>query len=96
MLLKTFMFDEESFNWRADQNWNLSFLRMIENHVNETIRHRGYIYLNQIYEHLGVAWNPQDDNLCVINDNLKRLTFIEFELFKKPNNSFLVGIISYQ
>ena len=27
-------------------------------------RSKGYVYLNDIYEYLGVEWNPDDENLC--------------------------------
>ena len=95
MLLKTIMFDAKSRNWANDQGYNFEFLRITEGFVNDIIRHRGYMYLNQICECLGVEWNPEDENPCTRYDGVNRIAFVQFEVFAKPNNSFLVNIIRY-
>lgn len=92
MLLKTFMFDAKNYNWTNDKNCNFAFLTMTENYLNETIRHRGYVYLNQICEQLGVEWDPDEVNLCVRNDGIDRTSFIQFEISHHPMNSILVNI----
>lgn len=53
---------------------NLMFIRYIEKFVNDLLERRGYIYVNQIYELLGVKWDPERDNLCCIKDK-KRIEF---------------------
>lgn len=49
---------------RSDEA-NLMIVRMTEEHINDLIKYRGYIYLNQIYEMFGVEWNPEWENLCL-------------------------------
>ena len=53
---------------------NLSFYQFFHNHyyikhecdyMMEVCRVRGYIYLNQIYEHLGIKWNPSNENILL-------------------------------
>ena len=96
MFLKSVSFDSKSPYWMDDQAYIYKFLRMAERYVNETIRHRGYMYLNQICEQLGVGWNPEDGNACIKNDNVDRIEFVQFETFSQPDNSFLIHIYCYE
>lgn len=61
-------FDEGSMYWAANPEWNEKFLVQTEKEINDFIENKGYIYLNQIYEHLGIPWDPEKENV----------------LFKKP------------
>lgn len=92
MKLGTFMFDEKCTGWTNSREFNIETLRVTERYLNEIIRYKGYIYLNEIYERFGAKWNPKDDNPCVIVNDIKRIAFIELEIFYKPNNTFLVLI----
>lgn len=95
MILKTVTFDRLSYHWENNIDYNLVFLHAVEQNVNDIVRHRGYIYLNQICEILGVQWNSDDDNPCIKNDGVDRIAFIQFETFRKPNNSVEVRIFRY-
>ena len=95
MLLKAIKFDETTPYWVNDRQHNFALLSMAERFVNDTIRHKGYIYLNQICEQLGVPWNPEDTNPCIRDDGVMRLYFVQFEVFAIMNNSFLVHIHRY-
>lgn len=69
-------FDESSPCWEKDAESNLTFLRLEQNHANDLLRSRGYVFLNDVYERLGiprtkagqtVGWrwnskNPDADN----------------------------------
>lgn len=95
MLLKQITFDEKAYYWTKNRETNIEFLRITERYLNESIRQGGYIYLNRIYENLGVAWNPDDENPCIRNDGVDRIYFIQFEIFDKPNNSLEILIHRY-
>ena len=95
MLLKTITFDEKAYGWTKNRETNIAFLHITERYLNECIRHGGCVYLNQIYEKLGVEWNPDDENPCIRNDGVDRISFIQFETFDKPNNSLLIHIHRY-
>lgn len=56
-------------------NDNLTFLRIIETTTNDLFRIRGYSYINDIYEALGVKWNPEWDNLCRIYEEGSEIKF---------------------
>ena len=44
---------------------------------------------------LGIEWNPDDENPCIKNNGVDCLMYVEFEVFEKPNESFLVLIHSH-
>lgn len=95
MLLATIMFERGNPYWAANNDANIGFFRDTERYINATIRFRGYIYLNQIYELLGLKWNPEDANPCIKDDGAMRLNFVEFEIFEFPNYVLGVNILKY-
>lgn len=86
-------FDESCASWHKDAEWNLMFLRQQEVYANDLLKVRGFIFLNEIYEMLGlprskagqiVGWvynldNPTGDN------------YIDFGLYTKRNKDFVNG-----
>ena len=47
-------FDEYSKYWRKDPEYNLTFIKQIEKYLNDKLRVRGFVYLNEAYEDLGL------------------------------------------
>ena len=79
-----FVFDERSYRWRkGEPEHNLFMVRSHMHYLSDTMRIRGYIYLNQIYESLGVEWYPNDGNICYTMNNSLGYIFCYEEL---PNN----------
>lgn len=91
MVLTTITFDEYASAWTANREFNVMFLRTSERYINEIAMRRGYVYLNQIFEQLGVRWNPDDENPCIRNDTA-RLVSVLFETVDLPNNRLLLYI----
>lgn len=69
-------FDEGSVYWEKNSEYNLMFLRAEQNFANDRLRSRGYMFLNEIYDRLGlpitkagqaVGWVYNPENL--IGDN---------------------------
>lgn len=52
-------FDESSPNWSRDAGYNLMFLRAAQNHANDLLHARGYVFLNEIYTHLGIPMSQE-------------------------------------
>jgi hypothetical protein len=48
------LFDESNPNWRSDSDYNLTFLRSIQDHANHKLRTRGHVFLNEVYDWLGM------------------------------------------
>lgn len=76
-------FDESSPSWNKEPEYNLIFLKAQQNYWNDKLKARGHVFLNEIYEELGLqhskagaivgwVWNPDDPT----RDN-----FIDFGIF---------------
>ena len=81
-------FDENCTSWDSSHECNQIYLEMQRVCLNEKLRCRGYVYLNEIYEAFGAMWNPDDDNLCY------RIECETIEIRFEPleDGSFLVKI----
>ena len=59
------VFDESSWKYEVNKPLNNRyFLRHALEYFKDLIYLREYIYLNQIYEHLGLGWDPDNENVC--------------------------------
>lgn len=58
------MFDKSSSLWEKDFEFNKLFAKSQLLYIRDRYRANGYIYLNTIYEKLGIKWNPYNDNTC--------------------------------
>lgn len=47
-------FDESSNQWQKDPEYNLMFLRAQENYANNLLNARGHLFLNEVYDMLGI------------------------------------------
>lgn len=47
-------FEESSDQWKKDAEYNLMFLRNQQDYANEVLRHKGYLFLNEVYSMLGI------------------------------------------
>lgn len=86
-------FDEESAAWTKDPESNKFFLLRTQDYANEKLRVRGYLFLNEVYEMLGmprtragqvVGWVYDPDN--PIGDN-----YVDFGIFGLHNHAFVNG-----
>lgn len=80
-------FDEYCAAWTKDPEYNLMFLVQVQNHANDRLRERGYLFLNEVLEDLTipktksgqvVGWlydenRPVDFGIFDINNDEKRL-----------------------
>ena len=55
-------FGDSTEYMKGDEGYNVAFIRAAERLLNDEARARGYLYLNQIYEALGIPWNPANEN----------------------------------
>jgi len=47
-------FGDNSHHWSHDAEVNLLFLRSVQNHMNELLRIRNYVFLNEVLVELGL------------------------------------------
>jgi hypothetical protein len=84
------MFDEYNRNWEKDSELNRLFIQCQQNYANNLLQVRGHIFLNEVYDMLGVdrskagavvGWVVGEDG-----DN-----FIDFGIYEAWNSRFVNG-----
>jgi hypothetical protein len=50
----TVTYDRSSQNWSTNQDVNMLFLRNVENYINDRLSFRGNVFLNEIFDELGL------------------------------------------
>ena len=84
-----FKFDENSAGWDRSREGNIYFLKLTQDYLNDLLKHRGHLFLNEVYDRLGiprraigqcVGWiydenNPNGDN------------FVDLDIFNERNNN---------
>jgi hypothetical protein len=80
-------FDPTSADWNSDPELNFFFLKCQQNYLNDMLRVRGHVFLNEVYDRLGlprskagavVGWVMSNDGTT---DN-----YIDFGIFDDQNN----------
>ena len=91
-------FDVGCRNWEKDPESNLYFLRAEQNYANDRLKARGYLFLNEVYERLGISttkagqivgWVYDPDNPDHQGDN-----YVDFGIFRvnrQKTKDFLDG-----
>lgn len=78
-------FDEYNPNWEKTPEYNLMFIKSVQNWANDTLRRKGHLFLNRVYEALGfkdsqagalVGWIYDPDNPDHAGDN-----YIDFSIY---------------
>ena len=86
-------FDETCLAWTKDPEMNKFFLLRQQAYANELLRQRGHLFLNEVYDMLGiprtkagqvVGWIFDENN--PIGDNC-----VDFGLFEPHNRNFING-----
>lgn len=76
-------FDESSRYFEKNPELNLMFLRAEQNYANDRLRARGYVFLNEIYERLGIPTTKAGQVVGWIYDpkNGKGDNYIDFGIY---------------
>lgn len=87
------MFDERSYGWSNLKKSNLIFLKYQESWFNELLRKRGYLFLRDVYEGLGIPITKEscavgwiyDEKNNKIGDN-----FVAFDIRETNSSNYIV------
>lgn len=87
------IFDERSYGWSNVKKYNLMFLKHQESFFNELLRKKGYLFLRDIYEGLGIPITKEscivgwiyDEKNNIIGDN-----FVSFDIRETNSSNYIV------
>ena len=75
-------FDPYSTSWSKEPEYNLIFLRCQQNYANELLRARGHVFLNEVYDMLGIARSKAGAVVgWVLSKNGETDNYINFGIF---------------
>ena len=92
-------FDDGCNGWDKNAEYNLMFLRSEQNYANDRLKSRGYLFLNEVYERLGikptkagqvVGWIYDPDNPEYDGDGY--VDFGIYEIGRKTSRDFVNGL----
>lgn len=69
------IFDSNSPAWERSRELNLMFMKQQTLYWTTMLQKRGYVYLNQLYESIGVEWSPENENTCFKIGEYSSVTF---------------------
>lgn len=89
-------FDESCAGWTKDPEMNLCFLRRQQDYVNEVLKNKGYMFLNDVYEALSIPRTKAGQVVGWIYDEKHPIgdNFIDFGIYdtnKERNRDFVNG-----
>ena len=91
-------YDDGNKGWKKDPEANLMFLRAEQNFANDRLRTRGYLFLNEVYERLGIpttkmgqefGWVYDPKNPDHVGDNY--VDFGIYDMYREKARDFVNG-----
>lgn len=76
-------FDDGCTGWEKDAEYNLMFLKHQQNHANDLLRTNGYLFLNDVYDMLGIPRTKAGQVVGWIYDEKNPIgdNFVDFGIF---------------
>lgn len=86
-------FDEACTAWTKDPELNLMFLKCQEQFANEKLRSRGYLFLNEVYDMLGMPRTKAGQVIGWIYDEKNPVgdNYVDFDIYAEHNANFVNG-----
>ena len=89
----TKVFDNGCVGWTKEPEYNLMFLKGIQDYCNDLLKTKGHLFLNEVYDQLGIPRTKAEavvgwiyDEKSPIGDN-----FVNFGIRNERNNDFVNG-----
>lgn len=83
----TAIFDDRSPLWSNDSDFNMYVLRNQERYANDMLKARGHVFLNEVYDMLGL---PRTSMGAISGWVFDDIHTIEFETFPTNDNGYLI------
>ena len=89
-------FDDGCKGWEKNSEYNLMFLKGVQNWANERLKSRGHLYLNEVYEELGIPLTRAGHEVGWVYDEKNPVgdNFVDFgiyDLYNEKARDFVNG-----
>lgn len=85
-------FDEYSVYWRRNANENMYFLKLKENWLNDQLQARGHVFLNEVYDELGIPRTKAGAAVGWVLDSKEGGDgYIDLGIYVPENGAFVNG-----
>lgn len=89
-------FDESCSHWSKDAEYNLMFLRQQQLYANDVLKKRGHLFLNDVYDMLGMPRSKSGAIVGWVYDEKNPLgdNYVDFGIYNlnnEQNRSFVNG-----
>lgn len=78
-------FDETCPDWHKNADLNLAFLKGQQNYVNDLLNIRGHVFLNEVYDQLGLPRTTPGSIVGWVKENSTGDGYIDFGIFDGEN-----------
>ena len=84
-----FKFDENSAGWDRSREGNMLFLKLTQDYLNDLLKHRGHLFLNEVYDRLGIPRRAIGQCVGWIYDenNPNGDKIVDLDIFNERNNN---------
>ena len=84
-----FKFDENSAGWDKSREGNIYFLKLTQDYLNDLLKHRGHLFLNEVYDRLDIPRRAIGQCVGWIYDenNPNGDSFVDLDIFNERNNN---------
>lgn len=88
------VFDETSAYWVNNTEYNKIFLRQQESYMNDKLKAKGHVFLNEVYDALGIPRTKAGQVVGWIYDEENPLgdNYIDLGVFEDYNSDFINGL----
>ena len=86
-------FDCGCTGWQKDAEYNMIFLKSMQNYANDLLKTKGYLFLNEVYELLGIPKSKEGQLVGWVydKDDKFRDNYVDFCIFNSGNENFVNG-----
>jgi hypothetical protein len=76
-------FDANNRNWNSNSEYNMLFLRCQQNYLNDLLKSRGHVFLNDVYDNLGMDRSKEGSVVGWLWDSSGD-GYVDFGIFNGP------------
>lgn len=90
------VFDDGCVRWTKEPEYNLTFLKNMQDYCNGLLITKGHLFLNEVYDKLGIPRTKAGDVVGWIYNEKSPIgdNFVDFGIRNERNNDFVNGYTS--